>query len=203
MGIGMILLLLSGVCTLTMGALGHHSMSMDSPYNNYLDTYFQLNPNFLLIQNILNALGYMFLYIGSYEFICAQSPHSMKGLLIGTFFAIRGFFQLLGILLLYLPMSNSCEDQGRFPLCGFIYYTINVALALVGIVAFIFVSRRYQYRQRDEPDNIYRYAEEYYANSRDEPNYDYNDYDNLNVETITNQALKCKTLGGVVVKANI
>ena len=42
----------------------------------------------------------------------------------------------------------------------------------------------YQYRERDEPDNIYRYAEEYYANAQDEPNYDYNDYDKLNVHTI-------------------
>ena len=47
-----------------------------------------------------------------------------------------------------------------------------------------FVAKRYQYRQRNKPDNIYHYAEEYYANAQDEPNYDYDDYDNLNVETI-------------------
>ena len=41
--------------------------------------------------------------------------------------------------------------------------------------------RRYQYQQRDESDNIYRYAEEYYE---DEPNYVYYDYGNLDVHTI-------------------
>ena len=96
MGLGMIMF--SGLCTLVMGLSGHHCYSgaSDSDPNflcRYsLMTYFQINPNFLLIQSFLNALGYMFLYIASYEFICAQSPHSMKGLLIGTFFAIKGVF---------------------------------------------------------------------------------------------------------------
>ena len=72
-------------------------------------------------------------------------------------------------------------------MCGFVYYLINVVIALIGMIAFLFVTRRYQYRQRDEPDNIYRYAEEYYANAQEETSYDYdNDTDNLNVETIRN-----------------
>ena len=183
MGLGMIMFWLSGVCTLVMGLLGHHRVCSDFD-DLCLITYFHIDPNFLLIQSFLNALGYMFLYIATYEFICAQSPHSMKGLLIGTFFAIKGVFQLIGVLVIYLPVSTTCVSHHPFPLCGFIYYLINIALALVGIVAFIIASRRYQYRQRDEPDNIYRYAEEYYANTQDEPNYDYDDYDNLNCETI-------------------
>ena len=188
-GLGMILLLLSGLCTLVMGSVGQHcvytgnSSWLSVGCENNLLTYFQLDPNLLLIQSFLNALGYMFLYIATYEFICAQSPHSMKGLLIGTFFAIRGVFQLLGVIFLFAPFTF-CKVQSKFPVCGFTYYLINIVIVLVGIVAFIIVSRRYQYRQRDEPDNIYRYAEEYYANTQDEPNYDYDDYDNLNCETI-------------------
>jgi hypothetical protein len=68
--------------------------------------------------------------------------------------------------------------------CGFTYYAVSLLIALMGIIAFVFLARRYKYRQRDEPDNIYRYAEEYYANAQDEHNYDYDDYDNLNVQTI-------------------
>ena len=60
-------------------------------------------------------------------------------------------------------------------------------IAVIGMIAFMIVARRYQYRQRDEPDNIYRYAEEYYANVQNESSYGYdNDADNLNVETIRN-----------------
>ena len=69
--------------------------------------------------------------------------------------------------------------------CVVLYTTLlNIAAILIGIVAFVFVAMRYQYWERDEPDNIYHYAEEYYANAQDEPDYDCDDYDNLNVQTI-------------------
>ena len=58
--------------------------------------------------------------------------------------------------------------------------------ALIVIVAYTCVAWQYQYQERDEPDNIYRYAEDYHANAQDEPNYDYDDHDNLDVHTINN-----------------
>ena len=61
---------------------------------------------------------------------------------------------------------------------------MNMVVAIFGIAIYIWVARKYQNRQRDEPDNVYRYAEEYYAKAQDEPNYDYDNYDNLNVHTI-------------------
>ena len=39
--------------------------------------------------------------------------------------------------------------------------------------------------QGREPDNIYRYAEDYYANAQDETSYEYDNFhDNLDVCTI-------------------
>ena len=203
MGLGMLLLLLSGVCTLVVGVARNNVNCVPTLYYGIyltecgLGSYFDgVNSNFLIIQFILNALSYLLLYVSAFEFICAQSPHSMKGLLIGTFFAIKGVFQLLSVLLLYTPINAKCNQNTvtnnnivsvqtyAFPVCGFIYHFINVVIALIGIIVFTIIAKRYEYRQRDEPDNIYRYAEEYYANARDEPNYDYDDYDNLNVETI-------------------
>ena len=190
-GLGMILLLLSCLCSFAMSFFQSKNCSV---YDNSTVTYCelflydQLNYSiyYISIQSILNAVGYMLFFIASYEFICAQSPHSMKGLLIGTFFAIKGVFQFIGVLAIYLPIARwSSETITSFPHNGgYIYYLINVVIALIGLIAFTITARRYQYRQRDEPDNIYRYAEEYYANSQDEPNYDYDDYDNLNCETI-------------------
>ena len=178
-GIGMVLCLISGLCTLIMGVANHNCVSELCTLTSYLS----VSPHFLLLQFSVNAVSYLLIYIASYEFVCAQSPQSMKGLLIGAFFAIKGIFQLLGVVL-YLTVGIRCSLKYHFPVCGFIYYLINVVIAMIGIIAFGFVARRYQYRERDEPDNIYRYAEEYYANVQDEPNYDYDDYDNLNVETI-------------------
>ena len=197
-GLGMIFILLSILCTSVMDAYGHivhanvtacflHETDLFEYY--YSDAWMSLNINsyWLVVQYSLNAVGYMLLYIAVYEFICSQSPHAMKGLVIGTFFAIKGVFQLLGVVIIYLPFALGCKNIVRsFPSCGFVYYLINAIIALIGIVAYTCVARQYQYRVRDEPDNIYRYAEEYYANARDEPNYDYDDYDNLDVHTINN-----------------
>ena len=135
------------------------------------------------IPNFFYSFGFLIFHIAIFEFICSQSPHSMKGLLIGAFYAIRGIFQLLGALLFMLPFLG-WRKSSSFPSCGFIYYLINIIVALIGIVAYTWNARRYRNRQRDEPDNIYRYAEEYYDKSQGEPSSGYDDYDNLNVHTI-------------------
>ena len=194
-GFGMIFILLSILCTLVIDVYGHKHSNVTacflhddqfSDFYNIIHSHVQISLNinsyWLTIQYFLNAVGYMLLYIAVYEFICSQSPHAMKGLVIGTFFAIKGVFQLLGAVM-YLPFAVGWKNIVRnFPSCGFVYYLINAIIALIGIVAYTCVARKYQYRVRDEPDNIYRYAEEYYANARDEPNYD---YDNLDVHTIS------------------
>ena len=175
-GLGMIFILLSILCTSVMDAYGHivhanvtscflHETDLFEYY--YSDAWMSLNIKsyWLAIQYSLNAVGYMLFYIAVYEFICSQSPHAMKGLVIGTFFAIKGVFQLLGVVIIYLPFALGWNIVCSFPICGFVYYLINAIIALIGIVAYTCVARQYQYRVRDEPDNIYRYAEEYYANT--------------------------------------
>ena len=60
----------------------------------------------------------MFFYIALYEFICAQSPHSMKGFLIGLSFAIKGFFLSIAALL-FFPFSHVTSS---FSSCGVLLY---------------------------------------------------------------------------------
>ena len=190
----MIILLLSILCNLVLTLIHNdgHCFVVDELTNLTCCESFQYafpnnNVVYNVIRAILSAVGYVLFYSATYEFICAQSPHSMKGLLIGTFFAIKGAFQLIGVFAMYVPITVWCNHKYSgysFPVCGFVYYLVNAVIALIGLIAFTYTARKYQYRQRDEPDNIYRYAEEYYANAQDEPNYDYDDYDNLNCETI-------------------
>ena len=109
----------------------------------------------------------------------------MKGLMIGTFFAIRGTFQLLGVLIILFPFLGWKSSSSPFPSCGFVYNLVCIIVAFFGMITFILVAKRYQNRQRDEPDNIYRYAEEYYEKIQDESKSDSDCYyDNLNVHTI-------------------
>ena len=189
-GLGMIIRQLSLLSVFIIDTIGHTQHSHNNCFINYYDNKYHLGSNvwFLTFPYILNALSIMFFYTTTYEFICAQSPHAMKGLLIGTLFTVKGVFQFLGITVVLIPFI-SWGFNTSFPSCGFVYYLVNILVGLIGLVAYTWVARRYQYRQRDEPDNIYRYAEEYYDRDWDERfqnSYDYSsDYSNLDVHTIS------------------
>ena len=143
-GLGMLLFFVSSLSTLIMGVIKYDHIH--EPNYNAVNDYLKISPNYLIIPSLLNALGAMLYHIALFEFICAQSPHSMKGLLIGVYFAIKGIFQLLGLVVLYIPTVRvSCTSDQNFPTCGFIYYLINTVILLIGLVAFIIVAWRYEY----------------------------------------------------------
>ena len=167
MGLGGIILTLSIACHLLIDMFGHkpeHCFLHGHSLGVYQS---RLVVNLVLFPNFLNAIAYALILSGSFEFICCQSPHAMKGLLIGTFFAVKGFFNLFGALLTFLPFTK-WSPGSSFPSCGFLYYILNVAVGIAGLILYTIIARRYQYRQRDEPDHIYRYAEEYYDRSEEE-----------------------------------
>ena len=174
-GIGLCLISVSLFCSMfvdTIGHLlanGHNAGSVFGPqfYSSFnyttnnetlVDETLHLSPFILIIQQVLVAVAYVFIYGGVFEFICAQSPHSMKGFLIGIFFAIKGLFQLIGILGILIPFSF-CQDSPR---AGLVYFLLNIVISVAGNVVFIVAAKRYQYRQRDEDCNIRKYIEEVY-----------------------------------------
>ncbi len=178
MGIGIFLVLLSLIASISMDAVAHFKNG-----NNGNDTclfadvsYDPLPPVpwnslFLLIQLTLSALSHMLVYIAVFEFICSQSPHSMKGLLIGLLYAIKGLYQLLAILLV-VPFGVSSLNS-LFPSCGFYYYLVNIVIGVIALLVYVWVAKRYRYRESDEPSNIHRYAEEYYFNPQQEEYHDF------------------------------
>ena len=190
---GIILFIIPMICSFILDTVGHLKTSPSNSvcfltnihgysFINSSETL-HINSFFLFVPNFFYFSGYLIFRISIFEFICSQSPHSMKGLLIGTFYAIRGVFQLLGALLFMFPFLG-WRLSSSFPSCGFAYYLINIIVAIIGVVLYTWAARRYQNRQRDEPDNVYRYAEEYYEKTQDEPSSDDENYDNLNVHTI-------------------
>ena len=163
--LGMIICLLSLLSVFLIDIIGHIQHSSNHCFIQHLSTSdLGISVYYLIIPYILNALNAILFYTAIYEFICAQSPHAMKGLLIGTFFLIKGLFRFLGVTAVLIPFTW-WDFNTSFPSCGFVYYLVNMVVAVIGLVAYTWVARKYQYRQRDEPDNIYRYAEEYYDRS--------------------------------------
>ena len=172
-GFGMIFLSISLLSSVILDVVKHELnpsetcllKSTPNSNQNYDPSSHPISEWYLVIPFTFNALGYTLFYTAAYEFICAQSPHAMKGLIIGTFFAIKGIFQLIGALIV-LPFSTMYTTL--HPSCGSAYYLVTVLISLIGLAVYAFVARRYKYRQRDEPDNVYRYAEDYYSKHHDE-----------------------------------
>ena len=184
MGLGMILVLISLVASLSIDAPAHITLEQrtndtstrcimfpitQTPHGEVLPVH----SSFFIIQLALSALSHMLIYTGVFEFICSQSPHSMKGLLIGMLYAIKGLYQLLSTILLGSYLGVEYSNTSLYPSCGVYYYLVNIVLGVAAVLAYMWVAKGYRYRERDEPSNIHRYAEEYYSNPQQEQYYDY------------------------------
>ena len=116
---------------------------------------------FFITQHVLSALADMLLDIAVLEFICSQSPYSMKGLLLGIFFTIRSLFQGIAFVS-FIPFGTVWKIESLS--CGSGFYAMYIVISLFEFVLFSCISKRYKYRDINEPSNEYRYAEEYYSN---------------------------------------
>jgi len=183
MGLGMLLVVLSLVMTFSMDTAAHKrggvTVCMFDPdltdilYNDIPSPTLSssLIVPLMAVKQVLSALSHMLIYIAVLEFICSQSPHSMKGLLIGLFYAIKGLYQVIAAILV-VPFIPGIIAFPRFS-CGFYYYLVNIVIGVAALLVYVWVAKRYRNRERDEPSNIHRYAEEYYSNPHQEQNYDY------------------------------
>ena len=124
----------------------------------------------LIVQHILLSISQVLLYIGAWEFICCQSPQQMKGSLFGLFFAIKGFFQFLAVVLIYIFLI---AWNSHISTCHTGYYCLTLCIGLASLIFYAIVAKRYQYRKRDDICNVHLFAEEYYSKygSTDAPNF--------------------------------
>ena len=111
----------------------------------------------VLIQpGLLLGIGPLMVIATTLEFISAQSPQSMKGLLVGVFFAIRGLFQFLNSIII-IPLSLKQPWASREMIehppvtnCGFVYLVLTSVTGFIGLILFSLAAKRYKYRTRDE-----------------------------------------------------
>ena len=115
----------------------------------------------IIIQQTISRLSELITLISMYEFILAQSPHAMKGLIIGLSFAIRGIFRAFGSLL-FLPFVLYWKTTS-LPSCCTVYFSVNIVIGVISLVVYVYNAKKYQYRLRDEPCHVRRYVEEYYS----------------------------------------
>ena len=178
---GMSLFLLGALSTLISDVVGHaqyEGMNNESLclFNIRYNKEFSLQPptldmhwSVLIPANIFLGIGPYLVTTTTFEFISAQSPNTMKGLIIGVFFTIRGFFGLISAFML-IPFSlksiwSSSHMKGHPPVtnCGFGYFSSICVVALIGLILFSVAAKKYNYRERDDRPYDQRFAVDVYS----------------------------------------
>ena len=164
---GVVMYLLGNLFLLVNDLVGHiifakhHSTSNEGGmclfvYGVYYYPHLEMHWSVMIPPSILLGVAQLVVLTTALEFISAQSPHFMKGLIVGILFAIIGVFQLIGALGL-IPFSvkeiwDTASMRANPPLtnCGFAYLLFTFAVAFVGLVLFMIAAKKYTYRVRDD-----------------------------------------------------
>ena len=147
--VGAILCLL-GITSLLIVDITGHSLKVEN-VSNHTQCMFQVHKltnttlsypalnmhwSVLIPSSFLLGIGPQIIIATALEFIAAQSPQSIKGLLVGVLFAIRGLFQFLNSIII-IPFSlkhpwASGEMLEHPPVtnCGFVYLLFTCVVGL-------------------------------------------------------------------------
>ena len=107
----------------------------------------------MVIPNILQGFAFLLVFMSTLEFICAQAPLRLKGLLIGIWYALLAVY--------YLPVAVP-ETYITDSTTWLVFHEVKAFLIFLSLMLYLCVSRRYRYRLRDEVVNEQFLVEEIY-----------------------------------------
>ena len=116
---------------------------------NLLTVYLSVIPFTLL------GISYLLIFMTILEFICAQSPNALKGLLIGIWYSTTS----INFPLIHLLDTDSSTSE---TIPWNIYHGIKGIGIFLSIISFSLVYRYYRYRERNEIVNEQNIIEEQY-----------------------------------------
>ena len=106
-----------------------------------------------LVPIATRAIAYNLVFMTTLEFISAQAPLKMKGLLVTFWYALSSQRYLVQAMILFFI------DEEKVVL---IFHGVKSALILLSVVLYCCVAKRYRYRLRDEVVNERYLVEEVY-----------------------------------------
>ena len=106
-----------------------------------------------IVPNILQGFAFLLVFMTTLEFICAQAPLRLKGLLIGIWYASLAVY--------YLPVRVS-EVFVTSVTSWEVFHEVKAFLIFMSLMLFLCVSKWYRYRLRDEVMNEQFLVEEIY-----------------------------------------
>ena len=148
-----------------------HYLINDKFTNNTLhcvfdnDSTFTYDFRFYAIPDVMSSASYIMIFVGAIEFLCAQIPYSMKGMLIGLYYCLLVVFFLFGqgTMIIFEATSSSWSDNALFG-CEFWYLQTKLILILISGLTLLLLSIIYKKRKREDVlPNEHIFAERYYS----------------------------------------
>ena len=161
----------------TLEIAGHTSIHPQVPCMFLIDSG---NVSFLEINylpvvvpvNIILAVQTILFISGSWEFICAQAPYSMRGLLIGAVWATLATATILSNVITlgwYFGSNRHPSESGVVERvgCGGFYFLSIFFIGVLGLTLFCVGVKCYRQRMREEREDQQLLVEEIYAKEVD------------------------------------
>ena len=162
-GAGLFIMLIGNLLNLTVDTIGHlHSnntqCNMFSETSSGSTNSLSIQLYWLLIPYTVTGVGKLITTCSSIEFVMAQSPNRMRGVVMGLAIMFLWFGSLVhyGLEQVLKHFSNAT------PSCGFYYYLVLSILLILSLVLSTIAAKRYKLRERDRHVNIQAIAEEHY-----------------------------------------
>ena len=107
----------------------------------------------------INGLSQLFIVPFAFEFVIAQTPGRMKGLMVGLWFAFYGIIQTISLYIYipfkYIPLTSVFS-------CTFYYYITKTLISFIMFALFLVLAYKYKLRTRNIPINFNVLAENHY-----------------------------------------
>ena len=137
--------------------------SRDTEFLNHTIDY-----RWFSLPEILSAISFILIIVGTIEFYCAQVPYSMKGVVAGTFYGLFLLFHVVSNAIPKLFTIRPIWKSGEIFSCGFWYLVTKVILLLAVMTILVVGLTCYKKRKREDVlPNEQIFAERYYDTSVD------------------------------------
>ena len=116
------------------------------------DAVLPLSYNWIMLPGIFFSVGKYILLTTVLEFLCAQSPSSMKGFLFGLVYGIGGV-SLVVNLAWFIPLQKFIKKWSSAGICGTVYFSTLFGIVLVVAMTLYCASKCYKKRERSEDED--------------------------------------------------
>ena len=111
----------------------------------------------IIVPDILYGISFVLILPTSLEFTIAQSPHEMRGFMVGMWFAA---FAIGLAVNMNGKFPFKCEDD---KICqNLFYYIYKSVIIVIKLIVFVILAKRYKLRVRENEVNIHMIVEEHY-----------------------------------------